>query len=183
MAPFEQMMGQRLADGLRLLHVPKVMERIEDAASRQEEARRLLPILEAIRPLMDHVMRLRNEGVTLGLLLQYLDGNESNQPLISGILATAGRIRSELSDLQTRTADVDYPFDHAEGTIALAQYLIPGIPSEEQVGQTAGIAEQVVEALTDLNVRILAHLTQTAETVERAIGLKPLEAPAATTTD
>jgi len=177
MTPFEDLMGQRLFDSLCLLHVSKVSKRVEDAARHQQDAARLLPMLQSLRGLMDQVTRLRNESVTLGLMLQYLQGNESNQALISAVLDCAHRIHGDLVQIHTRTTSLIYPFDHAEGEISLARYLVSGIPAEEQVGHLGQATEQLVDRFTGLYARVLARLAQTAECVEQAIGLKPLQVP------
>jgi hypothetical protein len=114
----------------------------------------------------------------LSLLFSRLEGQESNQQLIAAIREHGASLHRVLQDVHTCLGSTLYPFDHAKGSITLAEYLLPGVPPEDELGALYEAAEQFLDRLPSLYARVAGRLAIFAEQVEQLLGLPPLE-PAA----
>jgi hypothetical protein len=172
--PFESAAGRRLRADLMLLFHPAVAARIEGAAEMQADCRRLAPLVSQISSLHASLIELRNCNATLAALLGHLEGNERSESLIREVLDYTARVRAQAADLRALFERADYPFDHAQGPLSIAQFLIPMIPPADEIGAVFNMADQVMNKLMDLDGRAISRLCQIAEAVEAALGYQPL---------
>ena len=77
-----------------------------------------------------------------------------------------------LEDINTMFKEFSYPFDHASGKISLCNYLVGGLPHAADI-EVMYKAKQTFENYLHLFFRLLSRLSQIAENVELAGGLKP----------
>jgi hypothetical protein len=111
------------------------------------------------------------------LLLNNLDGNEQSEQLITQIkrhmldlVETIRRIRQGLDTSP-------YPFQHAQGKISIAELALEKMPATQDIGQAMSAAEQMLDHLLGLYLRIIGRLAWIGEQVEAVHGLAPLAEP------
>ena len=176
---FEDALGERLVGALRLLYVPQVAARIEEAAAWRAETEELLPLLQNLSRMLEKTAEARNLKATLSLLFSRLQGNESNQQLIEAIQERIASLSQLLFEIQQQIGTARYPFDHAKGPLSLLEYLLPALPPQDDVGALYDAADQFLDRLPSLYVRVAGQLTTFAERVEAVLGLPPLGQPKA----
>jgi Zn-dependent protease with chaperone function len=171
---FERAAAERLFAALELLHAPQLTAKLDEAPQLREEAGRLLPVLNVIARDLESMLKLRNNHAALGALCANLSGNERNEPLIDAIRDRMNQVAAQLNGLRQLWMRIDYPFDHARGQMTLAQYLVPGAFSSDDLGGVHDAAQGVLERLPPLYVRVSGRLASIAVQVETAIGLPQL---------
>jgi hypothetical protein len=72
---------------------------------------------------------------------------------------------------------IDYPFDRAEGSPTVAQYLVKLIPLEDAIGVVFESAGDLLKSLISFYARAVEWLCLSAEAVEEALGCQPLPQP------
>jgi Zn-dependent protease with chaperone function len=174
MEAFEDAVGRRLRSALMLLSSPALAARLPEAATMNQEAQRLMPVVAHVSNHHASLLELRNCNAILVALLGHLEGNERNETLIREILDFSGRVREQLSSIQNTFSRTDYPFDHARGEISVSHYLLKVIPPPEEVGAVFETADGVLHGLFSLYARCLGRLSQFVEAVETNLGHQPL---------
>lgn len=172
--PLEKSAGERIFAAMQLLQVPKVADKLEQAAAWSGECDHLLAIADFVAGQYTLLLQLRNEQAALGILLASYEGNEKKQELIDQIISRAGKVHRDLCQVRGAVAHLDYPFEHAKGRIKLDAYALESIPPKDNVGAVYEAGQQVGERIVSLYVRVVARLTMIAENVERVVGLAPL---------
>lgn len=173
---FVQHAETRLTTALMLLNVAEIAEKLDDlhAIGRTET---LVDVLDGLRNAWSHMTPLIDHHFGLEDLLDQVQGNERNQAYCQEVTRVAAIVCEHMASLRDMLASLDYPFEHAEGTISVADYALPEIPEPEQFGQVLVDSSTMIHKLTFLYFRIMAHLAVTAEKVEAAIGLPRLPHP------
>ena len=69
---------------------------------------------------------------------------------------------------------IDYPFEHAQEDVTLARFVVPSLPDKDDVVEVLQAGDEAIDRLGGLYTA-LGRLAVTAEEVERALGLPPLE--------
>ena len=175
---FEKAAADRLFHAMQLLSVPQVEAKVEQAAQRLQEAEKISAALSTVRMQLGPALELRNEHAAMETLLPRLEGNEQNQELIRVIVDQMREVRTRILTVREALSTAEYPFDHAQGSMSLGQYVLAEIPEESHLGQTVESARTVLEQLPVLYSRMMGRLVATAELVEKVLGLPPLEEPA-----
>ena len=98
------------------------------------ECQRLLPIVNMVAANHASLMALRNSNAVLVALLGHLSGNERSEAFVREVLDYARRVRQQTGEMRARFERFSYPFDHAQGPLTVAQYLVKLIPQEEEIG-------------------------------------------------
>ena len=174
---FDDAAGRRLRANMMLLFEPETARRLEGARQMQEESRRLWPVVAQISTSHASIMELRNTNETLAALLGHYSGNERNEPLAREILDYAGRVRTQIADHKTVFDRVDYPFDHAAGTMSISSFLIKVVPPAEEIGAIYDAANDIASKLLEIYGRAIGRLCVMAEAVEADQGYQPLATP------
>lgn len=185
--PFEQAACRRLTVALAMLETEAVAGRVPDGPARRDEVRALYRcathLAGRIIPELPAVLRCNQ---MLANLLQQLsqDNARNNEPLVNACLRAGSRLRDALQELQWKLGDaIEYPFEHAQEGVGLARFALPLIPDARELVDLYRTAEEATGRVNVLHRRVLGRLAVTAEEVEKVLGLKPLEAPAATAQD
>ena len=98
-----------------------------------------------------------------------------SQPLINACLRAARQLHDRLEEFRWKVGDtLSYPFEHAQEDATLARFALPRVPESDNIGELLQATHDALERLTTLYRRALGRLTVTAEEVERALGLPPL---------
>jgi hypothetical protein len=100
-----------------------------------------------------------------------------NQPLINAILRAAAGLRDRLDEFRWKVGDaIEYPFEHADQDVTLARFALPPVlPEKDNIGDLMSASGEAIDRLSGLYCRTLGRLAVTAEEVERALGLPPIQ--------
>ena len=179
--PFGVAAAERIGLALGLLELDLVVGRVPDGAVLRDEARAIYPaaaVLGArvVPELSQFVPAINALGFLINL---YQSGkNDKDQAMINALLRGTRHLHDRLTRLKWKIGDaVAYPFEHAHAGVTLGRFLLPTLPEIEDVGGVIQTASETQDRLVDLHRRVLGRLTATAEAVERAIGLPPVEIP------
>ncbi len=178
MLVFETAASIRISTALRILQVPKVADAIPNGRALQEEVRQMIRDARLISSIIGGLPILRILYRRIAILFSRL-GNQPSQKLIQTIISQIEAMSQRINSISDELKDVAYPFDHADDTITLRDFVIPHIPEEMDVGGLVNATQLAFERLYSLQVRLFARLTQAAEKVETVLGLPPLIDPMA----
>ena len=93
------------------------------------------------------------------------------------MLRASATLRDTLEEFRWKVGDtIYYPFEHAKEDVTLARFALPAnLPGKDDIGGLLEVSEEAVERLAGLYRRAVGRLTVTAEEVEKAIGLAPIQ--------
>jgi Zn-dependent protease with chaperone function len=171
---FEAAMCIRLASALGLLADPRVKERLGDARACSQEVARLLPILAILAGVQPRLETLRHSFHGMGILLDNLDGHDSSPEIEDQLKTHALAIRLELESLATAFGESVYPFGTVAFSSRLVDYVLDGLPREQDFTAHYHAAEEALGRCYALYFRILGRLSLAAGRVEGVLGLGPL---------
>jgi len=167
---------ERLTTGLRLLGNPYA----PDALPAVKEAAQLVNVLEHLSGGSTVLVALRNDKAAMELLLHNASnaGDDDKWTTVANSLS-AGLERC-MQQILAAAQGVNYPFAHASGTIALADFLGEAQKHENEHVRVFFRAQTVLDRYFSTYARILARLATLAREAEmEAVALSP--AGAATT--
>ncbi|WP_165226958.1 M48 family metallopeptidase [Aquisphaera insulae] len=180
--PFSEAAARRIAQGLSLLELPKVIERIPEGAAIRDEARRVYPCASFLARAIQEFPAAQRSASVLGRLLQKFQSgkNEKNEPLINAILRAGQSLHQDLTRFRTHLPTaIDYPFEHAREGMTIAKYVLERVPDAKEIGDLMDAMSGASERLFDLQKRCLGTLAVAVLAVETALKLPPLERPKA----
>ena len=179
--PFGTAAAERLGLALGLLELDIVVGRVPDGVVLRDEARSLYPTAvvlggRVVAELSQFVPAINALGFLINL---YQAGkNDKDQAMINALLRGTRHLHDRLTQIKWKIGDsVAYPFEHAHEGMTIGRFLLPTLPDSQDVGGVVQTASETHDRLVDLHRRVLGRLTATAEAVERAIGLPPIEIP------
>jgi hypothetical protein len=177
--PFEAAAARRLALALGLLESDAVAARMPDGPARRDEAHALYPCAALLggRLVRDLPPVLRAQQVVVRLVQACVQGNRQKDDVMVNACLRAGRqLHDRLEELRWKLGDsVIYPFEHAQEEISLDRFALPIVPQGDALGDVIEAGGEAIERIGTLYRRVLGRLAVTAEEVERAVGLQPLE--------
>ncbi|MFN0053987.1 MAG: hypothetical protein ACKV0T_17550 [Planctomycetales bacterium] len=180
--PFELAAATRFGAALKLTGVAKVRERLVAEGAPVATCQGFVDALLLLQSLQDPLGPLREQIPVAQTLCAALADNEQCQPLFQTIQSTADTIHDQLLSLRDRLGDAPYPFEHVKAGILLREFVFSEgeageVPEAEEIGQVFSTAEQAVERLLMLRIRLTARLAHLAERVEKLLGMEPLPDP------
>ncbi len=179
--PFGRAATDRLLAALALLELDAAVARVPEGAARRDEARALYPAASALGGrIMLELSPVLRAYRALGVLVEkYQAGRVVDDAAMNNALRRGGRaLHDRLTELRWKIGDATpYPFEHAREGISLGQFALPAVPGAEEIGDLLQVASEAMDRIIALHRRVLGRLAATAEAVERAVGLPPLEAP------
>ncbi len=178
--PFATAGARRLTLALGLLETEAVVSRVAEGADRREEARALYTCVAHLggRVIPDLPILHRDLEMLTRLLNTLQNGNQKSQPMINACLRAGKQLHDRLEEFRWKIGDtIAYPFEHSREDATLAHYALPHVPETEKLGDLWQAATDALSRLATLYRRALGRLTLTAEEVEGALGLPPLEVP------
>jgi len=179
MKPFEDAAIFRLTRDLELLHVPQLAAKLTIPAGFQQHINDLLSVANGIAGSMGLLIEMRDQQAALGLLLSQLEKNKKNQHYIHVVLALAERLQITIVKILDFTKHFRYPFPHNRGPISLSQFCVEAAPAKNDVAGIMNASGAILDRLPSIQVRVMGQLTSAAETIEKGLGLEPLEQPPA----
>ena len=167
---FDALARERLIAALSLpgrdgIHFPPPA----DADALREEIARFVAAMGALKPVYPQLLQLREALAAQRGLFEQL--REENEERFIGILRdNAAALSKQTREVRRSLGDAPYPFEHANGNITLARFMTVETDRDMDVifRQTAE-AENAVERLMNLYLRILGRLVLIAEKAEAAI--------------
>ncbi len=180
-APLAEAAASRLTHALAILELDTALARVPDGPGRREEAHALYPCVAHLAGVVvPEILNIAHARGVLGGLLGALQGTKEPGPdRINAVLRAASRLRDDLEQFRRKVGDaIEYPFEHATEGITLGKFALPAaLPEKEQVGELMGSCGEAIDRLFGLYRRALGRLCVTAEEVEKALGLPPIELP------
>ena len=177
MLPFEFNVALRIERALQLLINPEIQRRLPDAVHWLRDVHRFLPIIHTVNLANDQLQEIRNCRAAMGRLCERLVDNRENGSLIEAITTASSWLAQQVNQYRYMLQNVEYPFDHAKGPILLCEHLAPALVNPEAVIESYEATGQLLERVTELQVRILGRLAWFAEQVEMSLGLQPIDYP------
>jgi len=177
LADFERVAGERMQAAFELLHEPQVLARINQEDDWPAEPARLVSCLAIVGRQIELLAQLRNEQAALAALLAQVNGPTSNEDLIGAVQSAARELYGRVESLHSALRPAWYPFDHAKGEMTVAEYCLERMPLASELGEIYAAGGMLLDAVSELYVRIVGRLATIAEQVELAVGLPQLEAP------
>ena len=174
MEQFETQFAIRVNAAIRLLQAPKIQSRVDNAAIQLEVARKSIATLNATRQSIIPVAEVRNNLSTFVMLLQAVGGDNVNEKVVGKVMSQSNSINATINRLAEQLHVLDFPFEHAQGNISVAHYLVPKLNRSEDFADVAQAANQMLEQFHSLYFRCLRTLAHTCQLVETALGL-PIE--------
>jgi Zn-dependent protease with chaperone function len=177
--PFEDAAVVRLIRDLELLHVPQFAAKLAIPVGFEQHINDLLSIANAIAGNMGSLIEMRDQHAALGALLSQVEKNKKNQHYIHVVLAVAERLQVTIRTVLEFTKHFPYPFPHNRGPISLSQFCVETAPAKNDVAGIMNSASAILDRLPSIQMRVMGQLTSAAETIEKGLGLEPLEQPPA----
>ena len=181
--PFATLAAERLTLALGLLELDLVAARVADGAVLRDEARSLYPAATVLgRRVVPELSQFLPTFAAVGFLIKLFQAgkNDKDQAMINALLRGTQSLHERLTQLRWKVGDaLGYPFEHAHQGITLGRFIIPNLPDAGAVGEVVQAADEAQDRVLDLHRRVLGRLAAAAEAVEVAIGLPPVEVPAA----
>lgn len=176
--PFEKAVATRLASALQLLHVEQVAHRIPDAALILREATDLFRLLRKMGALLEPLASMRNDRMALGILFGQFENGDPSEKLVQAVQETSGRLHEKILEVRSSLEELRYPFEHAQGEMTMAQFVLKEVPPLEEIGEVYEAGDRLIDQFADAYQRVGSRLCRLAEKVEKVLGLPPTEVPA-----
>ena len=177
---------RRLELALALLGHPEVASRLPGVSVAPDEVERFLACGALLARQLSRLIDLREARGVLDILAAQLRPNGENPPqLIEEIRKRLADLQAQLKELHRSLRAQPYPFDHRQEGISLAQHVIPSLPTVDDLGGLAAVADGAMGRLREVQERVLGRLAWLAEKAEEALGMLPLgrSEPAASGTE
>jgi len=170
----EAVFAVRLEAALALLKCDQMAARLRNAAALRARSDQLLDVTAGLHRTEYLLTSLRLNQGSLRAMEDAISHGHENDALIAQTLRLLETQNRALTELREATKEVPYPYEHAGGSVSVAQYAIGIVPV---VNDLTGMAEAVsgcLDRLFPLSLRVMGDLAQIAEHVEAAVGLQPL---------
>ena len=177
MEPIRTLLGKRLLDALEFLRAEKMVTACRETSAVQVELELILDVWNTISDLRPMLQEFQLDMRVTMMLLNVCESGISER-MLKSVKAAMGRLVGHMKQVQVTTRGLNYPFEHGQGTVSLARYLVPKLPSKSNFEATVGAATDMDANLEYLLRRCVARLGALAEKVEVAFGFEPLEMPA-----
>jgi Zn-dependent protease with chaperone function len=120
---------------------------------------------------------LRQNFYLLGTLGPRLRDEGNSETLIEEVLARSKYVCQDLAHIHGALRRTPYPYEHHDRNATLTGFVVPLIPTPENIGDVYHAAEQALDSIYSLYMRIMSDLAQRAENIESDLGLPPLPEP------
>lgn len=176
MLDYEHAAGQRISSAMRLLANPKAAAKFEQGDELKDRAAELVKHTFVARDMMSEVRNLRLVCHRIVVMFANLPG-EMTYDVFDSLVTLLRTLEQSVKDLHWKMGSHEYPFDHGEGDKSLQEYAMPELPDERDVGGMIVASRVAFERLAVVQMRLFARLAVIAETIEKRIGLQPLQLP------
>ena len=133
----------------------------------------LVPVQAAYR----EIAATRNRMAAVGLLLRMIGGKNLDEKTVQKLTERLRILGSDVSAAADRFQAVNFPFEHADGALTMAQYMVPKLPEQEDLGAVLSATEKLLESYFYVYFRSIGTLATIAQRVEEVLGLAPQADP------
>lgn len=170
----ETAVTERIRSGLRLLGEPEIAAKIDDVAALREEVARLLKVHGLLVELFPQLMEYRRTGAAMQILTGQLQAHRDKASLVGMIKSHMIRLHNQLGDIFKRLVLVKYPFEHGQADISIADYLVPKLPTDDDLAALLESYSAMMDKVPALYLKLTSRLSKISEQVEAALGLPPM---------
>ena len=174
---FAEAMRERLAACLELLYVPAVASRLKEDDRGCARVAALVSALAALAKAFGPLLELRRDFAALSILVSQIEGKEMAEAHYDTTMKRAERVRGRLVQIYDALSSTDYPFDHAKGNVAIAEYALEKVPDVDDLNGVCSASDGAQDKLFGLHWKLMSQLAVAAEKVEAALDLAPMKAP------
>lgn len=174
---FESIAAARLETALSLLRCPETASRIPDADQLEKRSRKLLATADALSSQVDAAIRCLDHHAVMACCGHVLSADSDNVKAGNLLNRQAQELTLAIRGIHRTLLNEAYPFDHAKGSITVAEYILEDLPQDGDVGGYYAASDELTGMLLPLYSRTLGNLCGIAEKVEEAIGLPALPDP------
>lgn len=167
----------RLLVPLQLLGQPSIAARIPNGEALWSESQDLVRNLKQLQQLHDTFLQANDLRELLQDSFKQLEGNEESEAFRSCARKATQQGAAFLKTIKPALAAAPYPFEHAEGNVSIAHYLLPELPSSDNPGWVHAVLEKVMQDGFRMTTRAVTRLCVIVEEVETALGLPLGEKP------
>jgi len=165
---------ERLAIGLRLLHMPGVAAKAGNGETSPLEFRRYWDALRALEHECRQLQKLNLCTEQLAILAHQLPQYDDDEKLLGNLRLKMEEVHGHLDTLTRSIANVPYPFEHSVREMKLDAFIVGDMPEKNDLYAILDTAEKTVQSTLKLRSRLAAHLANAAEGAEKAFSLMPL---------
>jgi hypothetical protein len=174
---FEKAASVRIQTALELLQVPQVISKLPEGESLRKRTDGVFLATYTLGQVIPTLLKIRNVQSCIGLLIEQIDPNTPNQKLATTIEAETKQLRVLIIQIRDELMLVPYPLDHGHGEMSIAAYCAEATPADDDLPAIFEASVAMLDRLPSLLIRMLAHLADAAEQVEKVVGLPPLAEP------
>ena len=171
---FEQAFARRVDAALQWLYAVA-----RDPHSHPAEHQQLVPLIDKAQGVLaslkswDQVQRdyleLRNEFLVVYSVFAAANGN-INDKHSAQINIHGSRLMSAIPKITGNFENVKYPFEHAQGEVTIAKFLLPSGAAPQDIGQAMELSSGMLGNLQSVYFRSIGTLAAIIEKVETAVG-------------
>lgn len=179
MLSYEKLFIQRAVAAVRLLEAPQVAQRIDNSVVLKESCKAAFSTLEVLQSHLRPFFVARNSYISMTPILSSLSEGNVPQAVVDKILALTQDMNVSMQQLEEDLNEVHFPYDHPDGKITIAKYLVPNRPAPDDIGTIITTGQKLIEQFQFLYVRCIGTLSSTILAVEKGIGLPSVDTPIA----
>lgn len=167
---YEAGLTERINLALQLLCVPQIQKSLRDGPSLVADARRMLRAMPDLQFGLDKTDELLKKRVLIERTVESLDNGADRETGAELLIHSVQDIVEIVREMRLSLATADYPFEHSEGKATIAQVLADYSPHEGDPGGAIEIADEIIEGMYRLHMRVLGRLIGIAHRVEKVVG-------------
>ncbi len=157
-----------LKDAIALLGCDAIMANIENARQLKLAAERFITTLCVMESNFRELFILETSGRQLNYLAAHLENREDSHTLNHQIEEEITIVRENLQIIKPPLDNIPYPFDHSQADLTMGDFVLPFIPSRDELGALIQSAFNTVDIMFRIYARIAARLAYIAEIAEKA---------------
>ncbi len=169
MFEYEFLFAQRAQSAVALLGAKQVADVVDNAAELQRASYNAIATLDTLRSYLPQFFIARNSLMSISLLLGALTEGERNEKMEVKMLELCQSMRRAMVELHGSLQQILFPFDHPDGEISLANYLVPRFPKTEDFGDVATCVNKLISQYQYLYFRCLGTLALACVSVEKGL--------------
>jgi hypothetical protein len=175
---YNALAAQRFLLALELAHVPKVAARMTPPPD-VDAMHKVFDALQTLCQQMAVLAKIYPRHASMGMLVEALQSGGANDKLASIIRDHMNWLVGPAKQMRAAFARTNYPYDHAKGTLTLAQYLMVEMPMPDDLASIYNSLSQALDLAPSLYVRALGQLVDVAVAAETACGFPAPPQPTA----
>lgn len=130
-----------------------------------ERASALNATFEVLRNIWPRAPTLREKITEVNVLLQFAHSHGHKQEFERKVGELLGDIGRAIDYMSESASAINYPYDHADGIVSLARYLVPEPPAGDMAVVSAGAA--LLQGVVSLYLRMWSDVARVVLTVEK----------------